>query len=86
MLIPKLSQIQIFLSIQIDSLKRIEIEKSPCSTIDCEIDLLELKHLPTLIGSMKLTNFASGPNSVTGLMKRSAEPIRSVIASHLKTD
>ena len=42
--------------------------------------------LVTLIGSMKLTNFANELNSVTGLMKRSAEPIRSVIASHLKTD
>ena len=80
MLIPKLSQIQIFLSIQIDSLKRIEIEKSPCSTIDCEIDLLERMRLPMLIDSMKPTNFASGPSSVTGSMKRSAEPIRSVIA------
>ena len=86
MLIPKLSQIQIFLSIQIDSLKRIEIEKPPCSTIDCEIDLLELRHLPTLIGSVKPTNFASEPSSVTGLMKRSAEPIHSAIASYLKTD
>jgi len=86
MLIPKLSQIQIFLSIQIDSLKRIEIEKSPCSTIDCEIDLLERMRLPMLIGLVKLTNFVSEPSSVTGSMKRSAEPIRSVIASHLKTD
>ena len=80
MLIPKLSQIQIFLPIQIDSLKRIEIEKPPCSTIDCEIDLLEQRYLPTLIGLVKLTNFVSEPSSVTGSMKRSAEPIRSVIA------
>ena len=86
MLIPKLSQIQIFLSIQIDSLKRIEIEKPPCSTIDCEIDLLEQRYLPTLIGLVKLTNFVSEPSSVTGSMKRSAEPIHSVIASYLKTD
>ena len=86
MLIPKLSQIQIFLSIQIDSLKRIEIEKPPCSTIDCEIDLLERMRLPMLIGLVKPTNFASEPSSVTDSMKRSAEPIRSAIASHLKTD
>ena len=86
MLIPKLSQIQIFLSIQIDSLRRIEIEKPPCSTIDYEIDSLERMHLQKLIGLVKLTNFASGPNSVTGLMKRSAEPIHSAIASYLKTD
>ena len=86
MLIQKLSQIQMFLSIQIDSLKRIEIEKFPCSTIDCEIDLLELKHLPMLIGSVKPTNFASEPSSVTDSMKHSAVSIRSEIASHLKTD
>ena len=54
--------------------------------IDCEIDSLERIHLPMLIGLVKLTNFASGPNSVTGLMKRSAEPIHSAIASYLKTD
>ena len=73
-------------SIQIDSLKWIEIEKPPCSTIDCEIDLLERMRLPTLIGLVKPTNFANGLNSVTGSKKRSAEPIRSVIASYLKTD
>lgn len=68
------------------SLKRIEIEKPPCSTIDCEIGSLERMHLPMLIGLVKPTNFASGPSSVTGSMKRSAEPIRSVIASHSQTD
>ena len=84
--IPKPSQIQIFLPIQIDSLKRIEIEKSPCSMIDCEIDLLERIHLPMLIGLVKPTNFANEPSSVIGSMKHSAVSIRSEIVSHLKTD
>ena len=68
------------------SLKRIEIEKSPCSMIDCEIDSLERIHLPMLIGLVKPTNFANELSSVIGSMKHSAEPIRSVIASYLRTD
>ena len=54
--------------------------------IDCEIDSLERIHLPTLIGLVKPTNFANELSSVIGSMKHSAEPIRSVIASYLRTD
>ena len=68
------------------SLKRIEIEKSPCSMIDCEIDSLDRIHLPMLIGLVKPTNFASEPSSAIDSMKHSADPIRSVIASYLRTD
>ena len=54
--------------------------------IDCEIDSLERIHLPMLIGLVKPTNFANELSSVIGSMKHSAEPIRSVIASYLRTD